>query len=106
LHFDTPECMENFTRLIITKCSLNLNQSILTHPKARIIGYVAAGLTMDNALNLVPEEFRKFLDIMGKAAADALPKHSGYDHEICWKEGEKTPWGPIYPLSKTKLETH
>jgi len=42
---------------------------------------------------------------MGKEAADALPKHSSYDHEIPLKEGEKPPWGPIYPLSEVELET-
>jgi len=41
---------------------------------------------------------------MGKEAADALPEHSAYDHEICLKEGEKPPWGPIYPLSEKELE--
>jgi len=42
---------------------------------------------------------------MGKETADALPKHSSYNHEIPLKEGEKPPWGPIYPLSEVELET-
>ena len=42
---------------------------------------------------------------MGKEAADALPKHSSYDHEIPLKEGGKPRWGPIYPLSEVELET-
>jgi hypothetical protein len=51
------------------------------------------------------EQFRPFLDIMGKEAADALPEHRSYDHEIRLKEGEIAPWGPIYPLSEVELET-
>jgi len=54
----------------------------------------------------VPEQFCHFLDIMGKEAADALPvEHRSYDHEIRLKEGETTPWGPIYPHSEVELET-
>jgi hypothetical protein len=40
---------------------------------------------------------------MGKEAADALPEHYAYDHEIQLKEGEKLPWRPIYPLSEIEL---
>jgi len=105
LRFETHGCRESCTKIVITKFPLSLDQSILTHPEAQIIGYVAAGETTDNPLDLVPEEFRQFLDIMGKEAADPLPPHSAYDHEIRLKEGEKPPWGPIYPLSETELET-
>jgi hypothetical protein len=56
-------------------------------------------------LAAVPEEFRQFLSIMGKEAADALPKHTAYDMKIDLKEGTTAPWGPIYPLSEFELET-
>jgi len=88
-----------------TKFPLSLDQSVLAHPKVRIIGYVSAASSTNDLLELVPEEFHKFLDIMGKEAADVLPKDSSYDHEILLKEGEKPPWGPIYPLSEVELET-
>ena len=42
---------------------------------------------------------------MGKEAANALPEHRLYDHEIWMKEGETPPWGPIYPLFEVELET-
>jgi len=42
---------------------------------------------------------------MGKEAADALPAHTDYDHRIDLKDGEKPPWGPIYPLSEVELAT-
>jgi len=57
-----------------------------------------------NPLEQVPQELQQFLDIMGTEAADALPEHSPYNHEIRLKEGEKPPWGPIYPLSEAELE--
>jgi hypothetical protein len=101
LRFSTPHCLQNCTHHTATKLSFSLDQSVLLHPEARVIGYVAA--MSSNPLDLVPEEFRQFLDIMGKEAADALPAHSSYDHEIRLKEGEKPPWGPIYPLSEIEL---
>jgi len=42
---------------------------------------------------------------MGKESADALPKHRPYDCKIDLKEGSTVPWGPIYPLSETELQT-
>ena len=42
---------------------------------------------------------------MGKEAAEALPKHRGYDCRIDLKTGETAPWGPIYPLLEKELET-
>jgi hypothetical protein len=83
---------------------LELDPTILQHPAARVIGYVAA-ISMEEGLQTVPEQFRPFIDIMGKEAADALPNHTSYDHEIKLKEGETAPWGPIYPLSEVELET-
>jgi len=42
---------------------------------------------------------------MGREAAEALPAHRPYDCKIDLKEGETTPWGPIYPLLENKLQT-
>ena len=58
----------------------------------------------EDPLEMVPEEFRQFLSIMGKEAADALPQHTVYDMKIDLKEGRTAPWGPIYPLSEAELE--
>jgi len=105
LGFNSPSCAKHCTEAATTtQFSLSLDLSIIGHPKAQIIGYVSAATTA-NLFDLVPKEFRQFLDIMGKEAADALAKHSSYDHEIPLKEGEKPPWGPIYPLSEVELET-
>jgi len=49
-------------------------------------------------------EFRQYLGIMGKEAADALPQHRPYDCKINLREGKTAPWGPIYPLSEVELQ--
>jgi len=70
------------------------------------VGYVYAIDREDrDPLELVPGKFKKYLDIMGKEAAKALPEHQPYDCKINLKEGETAPWGPIYPLSETELQT-
>jgi len=70
------------------------------------VGYVSAiDQEGQDPLELVPGKFRKYLDIMGKKAADALPKHRPYDCKIDLKEGETAAWRPIYPLSETELQT-
>jgi len=104
LRFGSPYCMENCTKSAAKAFSLTLDESIVHHQGARIIGYVSAVAGKEDPLERVPEEFRLFLDIMGKEAADALPEHRSYDHEIRVKEGETPPWGPIYPLSETELQ--
>jgi len=71
LRFNSPSCAKHCTEAATAaKFSLSLDPSIIGHPKAQIIGYVSAATTA-NPLDLVPKEFRQFLDIMGKEAADA-----------------------------------
>ena len=72
-----------------------------TDPEARIVGYVT---TRQNELQ-VPAEFQQYLDVMGKEMGDTLPEHGPYDCKIDLKEGSTAPWGPIYPLSETELQT-
>ena len=104
LRFNMPNCIEHCTKLTNTKFFVSLEQSILWHPEARLIGYVVATSTVNNPLDLVTKQFRQFLDIMGKEAANALPEHSAYNYEIQSKEGEKPTWGLICPLSEKELE--
>ncbi|MDX6284447.1 MAG: hypothetical protein QOH03_5518, partial [Kribbellaceae bacterium] len=104
LRFDSESCRQHCTRSAASEFALELDPTILQHPAARVIGYVAA-ISMEEGLQTVPEQFRPFIDIMGKEAADALPNHTSYDHEIKLREGETAPWGPIYPLSEVELET-
>jgi len=84
---------------------LDLDESILSHSEARVIGYVSAvEMPANDPLEQVPVEFQQFLCIMGKDAGDALPEHRFYDHSIDLKPGENPYWGPIYPLSETELQ--
>jgi len=106
LRFSTPSCLDLCTKTAAQEFCLSLDESILLHPEARFIGYVSAvDMTANGSLEQVPREFRQFLGIMGKEAADALPEHRSYDHAIDLRAGESAPWGPIYPLSEHELET-
>jgi transposase InsO family protein len=103
LRFDSAYCQQHCTKSAASHFALQLDQGVLQHPEARIIGYVAAIAT--DPLSLVPDQFRPFLDVMNEEVAAALPEHRSYDHGIQLKEGETAPWGPIYPLSEAELET-
>jgi hypothetical protein len=103
LRFDSSYCQENCTKTSISEFPLQLDQTVLQHPEAQIIGYISA--VSNDPCALVSEQFHQFLDVMGKEIADALPEHRPYDHAIQLKEGEVAPWGPIYPLSEAELET-
>jgi hypothetical protein len=99
LWFSSPGCLNDCSRKVVTEFSVGLDEFIAQHLEARIIGYVLAvdftnGSTND-PLEQVLEEFRQFLRIMGKEAADALTDHAPYDMKIDLKEGETAPWGPI-----------
>jgi hypothetical protein len=106
LRFSTPLCLQHYTKSAVQDFSLCLDDTILADPEARFLGYVSAVEvpTKGDPLDTVPEEFRQFLSIMGKEAADALPQHTTYDMKIDLKEGTTAPWGPIYPLSEAELE--
>jgi len=105
LCFSTPQCLKNCTRSAVTEFTLDLDESILLHSEARVIGYVSAvEMPANDPLVQVLVEFRQFLYIMGKDAADTLLEHRSYNHSIDLKPGENPPWGPIYPLSETELQ--
>jgi hypothetical protein len=99
--------LKNCTREAASEFSLILDESILQHLEARIIGYVLAISANENTdpLELVPDEFYQYLGILSKEAADVLPENHSYDCKIDLKDGEVPPWGPIYPLSEVKLQT-
>jgi len=67
-----------------------------------LIGYVST-VSEEDPLEAVPQEFRQHLGIMGKEAAEALPKHRPYDCKIDLQEGSTVPWGPIYLLTEVEL---
>ena len=106
LRFSSPLCLHDCTKSAVQDFSLSLDETILADPKAQFLRYILAIeiSASEDPLKTVPEEFRQFLSIMGKEAADALPQHTVYDMKIDLKEGTIVPWGPIYPLPEAELE--
>ena len=51
----------------------------------------------------VPKLYHEFADVFSKAKADTLAPYQEYNLKIEFDETEKTPVGPIYPLSKSEL---
>jgi len=102
VRFNSPRCLEKCTKAATNEFSLTWDESVLTEPGARTIGYVLA--IQEGTGEQVPPEFRQFMGIMSKEAADTLPKHRQYDCKIDLKEGSTPPWGPIYPLSESELQ--
>jgi len=103
VRFNSTHCLDQCTKYETAEFSLTWDDEVATDPTARTIGHVSAAA--DDPLSNVPMEFRQYLGIMGKEAADALPEHRPYDCKIHLKEGATAPWGPIYPLSEVELQT-
>jgi len=53
----------------------------------------------------VSKEYHDFLPVFSEALAKNLPPYRSYDHKIPLCKGFTPPFGPLYPLSKTKLKT-
>jgi len=75
VRFNSARCLEECTKFENNEFSLTWDESVATDPMAHIIGYVAAVSEGEDPLTQVPLEFRQYLHIMGKEAADALPEH-------------------------------
>jgi len=103
IRFNSHECLKKCTQYEMVEFSLSWDESILSDPTARTIGHVS--VVNNDPLGNVPMEFRQYLGIMGKEAADVLPDHHPYDCKIELKDGTMVPWGPIYPLSEVELQT-
>jgi len=104
VRFNSARCLENCNKFATNKFSLTWDETVATDPAAGLLGHVSAACEED-PLQTVPVEFRQYLGIMGKEAADRLPEHRPYDCKIDLKEGTTAPWGPIYPLSEIELQT-
>jgi hypothetical protein len=107
ISFTTLRCTEKCTKAQASAFPLRIDKRILTHLEASIIGHISTATTkeeLSDALEQVPEKFRKWINIMTKEAADKLPEHKPYDHAIDLKEGETPPWGPVYALNEVELE--
>jgi len=97
--------LANCTKHEVGQFCLTWDETEVTDPAARCIGYISAASDED-PIKAVLKEFRQYLRIMGKEAADTLPKHHPYDWKIDLQKGSTAPWGPIYPLSEVELQSH
>jgi len=104
IRFNSTGCLERCTKFEEAEFPLTWDEAVCLDPMACLIGYTSA-VTNEDPLRTVPAEFCQYLGIMGKEAADALPEHRSYDCRIDLQEGSTAPWGPIYPLSETELQT-
>ena len=59
----------------------------------------------DQPENLLPPEFRDFSDVFSPKEANKLPPHRPYDHDIKLIDGKVPPFGPLYSMSRTELQT-
>jgi len=53
----------------------------------------------------IPAEYHEFLPLFLEALAKNLPPHRPYDHKIPLREGFTPPFGPLYSMSRTELQT-
>jgi hypothetical protein len=53
----------------------------------------------------VPKPYRAYAQEFSKADSEYMPSHSPQDLVIQLLDGKQLPWGPIYDLSKKKLDT-
>src|SRR3978361_1592097 len=80
LPFSSPSCLNDCTQKAVTEFTLSLDESILQRSQAHIMCYDSAVTTEDaDPLDLVPDEFRQYLGIMSREAAEALPEHHSYN---------------------------
>ena len=54
-------------------------------------------------LDIVPPEYRNYMDVFSKAKASELPPHRDYDLKIELEEGTSPPLGTLYSLSLVEL---
>ena len=75
MRLNSPQYLEECTKSAATDIPLSLDERVVYDPQAQLIGYISATEVEVSPLERVPSEFRQFLDIMSKDAADALPQH-------------------------------
>jgi hypothetical protein len=59
----------------------------------------------DPDLCQIPPEYHEYADLFSEQEALKLPPHRPYDHTIPLEKDATPPFGTIYPMSRTELET-
>ena len=65
---------------------------------------IAATYEDDTIRELVHIEYHEFLPLFKKAIVDTLPPHRSYDNRITMREGFVPLYGPLFSLSRFKLQ--
>jgi len=81
IRFNSAQCLEDCTKHELGQFYLTWDETVARDPAAHLIGYVSAASDED-PIKAVPQEFRQYLRVMRKEAADALPEHRPYDCKI------------------------
>jgi len=53
----------------------------------------------------IPPEYHEFLPLFSETLANNLPPYRPYNHKIPSQEGFTPPFGPLYSMSRTELQT-
>ena len=55
--------------------------------------------------DIIPCEYRNFMDIFSEELVQKIPLHHDYDHRIKLEEGTTPPHGKLYNMSEMELKT-
>jgi len=69
------------------------------------VGEQAKKLKVLDLKDYVPAEYHEFLPLFSETLAKNLPPHRPYDHKIPLREGFTPPFGPLYSMCRTELQT-
>ena len=61
--------------------------------------------SLDPDLSTIPPEYHEYAELFSDKEAEKLPPHRPYDHQIPLEPGSTPPFGTIYSMSPTELET-
>jgi len=76
----------------------------LSSSKVCRIIQIIMGEDLKTLAEILPVQYRDFVEIFGKAAQASLPAHGSQDMVIDLEPGKQPPSGKLYPLSPDKLE--
>jgi hypothetical protein len=85
-HICNPESIVSYDETVLDDKEMVWIRSLITTKAPEI----------DQLMNLVPEEYHKFIDLFGEHLAQELPPRRTFDHQISIKDGKEVPFGLIY----------
>jgi hypothetical protein len=91
--------------LLCNQPSTQLFTMSFSHQARGLSSATIMATDQEPGLSLVPPEYQEFTDLFSEKEAKKLPPHRPYDHQIPLEPGTTPPFGTIYSLSPTELET-